>query len=186
MGIDTAQDDGYYGAVLEQQYVAPAVPLIDTSGAPYDLQTSTTKPLTLVFFGYTNCPDICQAVMASIASGLTRLDDTQRAQVDVVFVTTDPARDDEATLRAYLDRFDPSFIGLTGDLPDIVKAGKSLATFIERGKRLPTGGYDVNHGTSVVAIDERDRSPIVWTQGTSPAQFADDISRILESPLESA
>jgi protein SCO1/2 len=171
-----------HGAVLAQQYAAPAAQLTDTSGAPYSLASSTDKPLTLVFFGYTHCPDICPMVMADLASAMTRLDPAQRAQVDVVMVTTDPARDDEATLRAYLDRFDPAFIGLTGDLKTITKAGAALGVFIARGKELPGGGYEVDHGTPVVAIDARDRSPIVWTQGTSAAQFAEDVARILNDP----
>lgn len=182
--LDGRADDGYYGAVLTQQYVVPDVALTDDGGAPYDLAADTTKPLTLVFFGYTNCPDICQAVMASLASALTRLDADQREQVDVVFVTTDPARDDASTLRTYLDRFDPTFIGLTGSLDDIEQAGDALGVFIEKGVKLPTGGYEVDHGTQVIAVDAHDRSPIVWTYGTSSAQFATDIIRLLDHPLE--
>jgi protein SCO1/2 len=177
-------DDGYYGAVLETQYVAPDVTLTDDSGAPYDLATDTTKPLTLLFFGYTNCPDVCQAVMASLASALTRLDTDQREQVQVLFVTTDPARDDVQTLHSYVDRFDPTFTGLTGHLDDILAAGDALGVFIEKGSKLATGGYDVNHGTQVIAIDAHDRSPIVWTEGTSSAQFASDLIRLLDHPLE--
>jgi len=183
-GVDTSSDDGYFGAVLEQQYVVPDITLTDDTGAPYQLTADSTKPLTLVFFGYTSCPDICPAVMASLASALTRLDDDQRDRIDVLFVTTDPARDDEETLRSYLDRFDPTFVGLTGSLGDIKAAGDALGVFIEKGTKLPTGGYDVNHGTQVIAIDDHDRSPIVWTQGTSSAQFASDLIRLLDHPLE--
>ncbi len=98
-GDDADAEEGYHGAVLEQQYVAPDIPLTDTDGAPYSLAADTDKPLTLVFFGYTHCPDICQVVMANLASAMTRLDERDREQVEVVFVTTDPARDDEQTLR---------------------------------------------------------------------------------------
>lgn len=172
-------DDGLHGAVLAQQYVVPGTELTDTSGAAYSLADSTDKPLTLVFFGYTNCPDVCQLEMATLASAMTRLDEAQRAQVDVVLVTTDPARDDPAALRAYLDRFDPSFIGLTGELDAITGIGKELGVYIAKGRRLPTGGYEVDHGTPVIAIDERDRSPIVWTQGTSAAEIAEDVAALL-------
>ncbi len=182
--LDGTADDGYFGAVLDEQYVAPAVTLTDDTGAPFDLVTDTTKPLTLVFFGYTNCPDICQAVMASLASALTRLDADQRAEVDVLFVTTDPSRDDAATLRTYLDRFDPEFVGLTGRLADITRAGDAFHVFVEKGIKLPSGGYEVDHSTQVLAIDTRDRTPIVWTYGTSSAQYASDIIRLLEDPLE--
>ncbi|MGD9961238.1 SCO family protein [Nocardioides sp.] len=183
-GSDSRSDDGYYGAVLDKQYVVPDITLTDDTGAPYDVVTDTTKPLTLVFFGYTNCPDICQAVMGSLASAMTRLDDAQRAAVDVVFITTDPARDDEATLKRYLARFDPGFIGLTGPLRDIQAVGDQLGVFIEKGAKLASGGYEVDHSTQVIAIDQDDHSPIVWTYGTSSAQFASDIIRLLDDPLE--
>ncbi len=181
---DARSDDGYYGAVLEQQYVVPHVTLTDNTGAPYDLASDATAPLTLVFFGYTNCPDICQAVMATLASALTRLDDAQRADVEVVFVTTDPARDDAATLTTYLKRFDPGFVGLTGRLSDIEALGKDLGVFIDKGVKLPSGGYEVDHSTQVIAVDPHHHSPIVWTYGTSSAQFASDIIRLLDNPLE--
>jgi len=181
-GADAASDDpdgGYHGAVLDQQYVVPDTPLTDTDGAPYSLAADTEQPLTLVFFGYTNCPDICQVVMATIASALTRLDEADRDRVEVVFVTTDPARDDEAALRTYLDRFDPSFVGLTGDLQTIIDVADPLAVAVEQGDKLPSGGYEVTHGTQVTGINAEDRVPIVWTQGTSAAALADDIHRLL-------
>jgi protein SCO1/2 len=69
---------------------------------------------------------------------------------------------------------------LTGDLGTIIDVGKPLAVAVEHGERLPSGGYEVTHSTHVTAINDHDRVPIVWTQGTSAAQFADDIHRLLE------
>ncbi len=178
--VVSGDDDGMHGAVLTEQYVAPDVDLTATDGSPYSLAADTDKPLTLVFFGYTNCPDICPMTMANLASAMARLDAAQRAQVDVVFVTTDPARDDQETIRAWLDRFDPSFVGLTGDLATLHDLGTAFGVYIAKGRKLPSGGYEVEHGTPVVAIDARDRSPIVWTQGTSAADFADDIAVLLK------
>jgi len=168
------------GAVLDTPYVVPPAPLTDTSGAAYSLTRDTDKPLTLVFFGYTKCPDICQVVMSSVASALTRLDEADRERVDVAFVTTDPARDTGPVLRDYLDRFDPGFIGLTADLDTVVDTGKPLAVAVERGERLPSGGYEVTHSTHVVGIGADDRASIVWTQGTSADDFASDIHQLLQ------
>jgi protein SCO1/2 len=172
-------DEQLTGAVLSEPYVVPDTPLTDTDGASYSLASSTDRRLTLVFFGYTHCPDICPAVMASLASAMTRLDDQDRDQVDVVFVTTDPARDTEQVLRNYLDHYDPGFLGLTGKLATIAALGKSLAIPVEHGAKLASGGYDVTHGTAVLGIDGNDQVPIVWTQGTSAAQFASDIHQLL-------
>jgi protein SCO1 len=168
------------GAVLDQPYVVPATPLTDTDGASYSLTESTDKRLTLVFFGYTNCPDICTVVMSTLASAMTRLDDADREDVDVVFVTTDPARDTETVLRAYLDRLDPSFIGLTGSLADIESVGHGLHIAVEQGEKLPSGGYDITHGTSVLGIDGKNQVPILWTQDTSATQYASDIHQLLD------
>lgn len=172
-------DDTYNGAVLAEPYVVPDLALINTEGEPFSLTSDTTKPLTLVFFGYTNCPDICQIVMASLASSLTRLSGEQRDKVDVVLVTTDPARDTPASLRRYLDRFDPSFVGLTGDLVDIQEVAAPLRIFFEKGTKLPSGGYEVEHGTPVLGINTSDEVDIVWTEGTSAQQFAEDINALL-------
>ncbi|MGZ4466056.1 MAG: SCO family protein [Nocardioides sp.] len=168
------------GITLDQPYVVPSTPLTDTSGAPYSLTKDTTKPLTLVFFGYTHCPDICQVVMATLASAMTRLDSADRARVDVVLVTTDPARDTAPVLKSYLARFDPTFIGLTGSLPTIASIGKPMAVAVEQGKKLPSGGYEVVHNTQVSAIGADDKVHILWTQDTSAATIASDVHLLLE------
>jgi len=184
---DGSPGDGYFGAVLDQQYTAPDITLTaSTDGTSYNLRSSTTKPLTLVFFGYTKCPDVCAAVMASLTSALSRLDDGQREQVQVVFVTTDPKRDTTTVLHDWLSAFDPSFVGLTGPLDEIVAAGKAFHVYVSDGMKLPSGGYDVSHGSEVIAIDSQDRTPIVWTEGTSSAEFASDIFRLLDHPLENS
>jgi protein SCO1 len=172
--------DTFAGAVLPEPYHAPSTELTDTDGHAFSLADSTDKPLTLVFFGYTKCPDICQVVMSSVASALTRLDEADRERVDVVFVTTDPARDTRPVLRDYLDNFDPTFVGLTGDLDAIVALGKPLAVAVEEGEKLPSGGYDVVHSTHVSGINADDEVSIVWTQGTSAADFASDIHQLLQ------
>lgn len=172
---------GYYGSVISNPYVVPETPeLQDTDGADYSLAGSTDKPLTIVFFGYTNCPDICKMVMANIASGMTRLDDDQRKQVDVAFVTTDPARDDGPTLRRYLDRYGDGMIGLTGPLDDLVTLGDAFHVYMKRERKLPSGGYDVSHTTHYFALNSDNEVPVTWSQDTAPADFANDVVKLLE------
>lgn len=179
-GFVESNPDGMHGAVLSDQYVVPDLTLTATDGSDFSLTKDTTAPITLVFFGYTHCPDICQIVMADIASAVARLEPEQQDRVDVLLVTSDPARDDAKTLRTYLDRFNPEFEGLTGDLETIVKAANALGVAIEKGAKMPSGGYEVNHGTQIVAIDDRDRSPIVWTEGTAPELLAEDLAALLD------
>jgi len=178
-GFSEGNPDGMHGAVLTDPYVMPDATLTATDGSDFSLTEDTTAPITMVFFGYTHCPDICQVVMSDIASALSRLEPAQRDQVAVLFVTSDPARDDPATLREYLDRFNPEFEGATGDLATIVRAANKLGVPIEKGAKLPSGGYEVAHGTQIVAVDDRDRSPIVWTEGTSANHLAEDLAALL-------
>jgi protein SCO1/2 len=176
-----AEHGGMHGTTLKNPFEAPTTPLTDTHGAPYSLAEQTDKPVTLLFFGYTNCPDVCQMVMANIASALARLDKGQRADVDVVFVTTDPARDDEKVLRQYLARFGDGLIGLTGDLDTIVDLAASYGVFMEHEKKLASGGYDVSHSTNIFAIDAHDETAVTWRAETSPADLAADITSLLEA-----
>ena len=114
--------------------------------------------------------------MANIASALTRLDEADRDQVEVVFVTTDPARDDAAALRDYLDRFDPAFIGLTGDLDDDHRRRRAARRRGRAGREAAERRLR-GHATAPrsSAIDADDQAPVVWTQDTSAAELAADI-----------
>ena len=122
-GHGSADPAGYQGgSSLPEPYTMPDITLTDTAGQPYNLASSPSKPVTLLFFGYTKCPDVCIAVLADIATALQRMPSADRDHIQVVFVTTDPARDNGKQIRAYLDRFDPTFVGLTGQLATIKKA----------------------------------------------------------------
>ena len=170
-----------FAGTLHDPYPVPAARLVDTSGAPYSLKDDTDRRLTLVFFGYTHCDDFCPMVMTSLASALTRLDDEQRKQVRLVFVTTDPGRDTPEVLRRYLDRYDPDAVGLTGELDTIVAVAKDLAIYVDDGSKLPDGGYDLTaHGTYVTGIGSDDTARVVWDMDTSSAQFAADINALLD------
>lgn len=171
-------DDGYKGIKLDKAYQVPATILTDTEGRPYELATQPER--TVVFFGYTKCPDICQIVMSTIASAYARLDAADKKRVKVVFVTTDPARDTTKVLRSYLDRYDPSFEGLTGPLAKIEALGKPMGIEIAKGQKLPSGGYDVDHTTNVISVD-RDRGDLLWTASTSPSDMASDLQKILRA-----
>lgn len=180
-------DDSMYGVVLDQPYTVAGPPLVSTQGSapegtPYSLTEDTDADLTLVFFGYSNCPDICQMVLANIANALARLDEADRERVQVLFVTTDPARDDVATLRTYLERFDPGFVGITGDLASLQTAAQSFHVYFEEGVRLASGGYDVTHNDQVNAVDADDTVPMLWMRDTSPHDLAVDLATLLSRP----
>lgn len=163
----------FAGTVLDNPYDVPSTPLVDTDGQPFSLADDTDKPLTMVFFGYVNCVDVCPAVLTNLASALTRLDDSDREKVDVVLVTSDPVNDTPESLRTYLDQFDTSFIGLDGEFDTVADIGRAVAVGIDRAD---PGG----HTTQVLAVDPGDESPVYWGQDTSPSQYADDIHTLLK------
>ena len=181
-GGGSASDDlPFSGTRLEPPFEVSSIPLTDTDGEPYSLVGDTDKPLTLVFFGYTHCPDICGVVMANLSTAMTRLTESERAQVDVVYVTTDPARDTGPVLERYLDHVDPEFVGVTGDLGDIVDVALTFGVGVTQGEKLPSGGYEVTHGATITGIDRRDEAPVYWSQETSSAEFASDIRTLLST-----
>ena len=171
-------DEQMTGTVLDPPFEVNGAALVEGS-SPYSLVEDTDKDLTLVFFGYTHCPEICGIVMSTLASAMTRLSDDERDRVDVVFVTTDPARDTPEVATSYATNFDPAFIGVSGDLETIIEVAKPLGIAVEKGDKLPSGGYEVTHGTQVVAIDGEDGGIAYWSQDVSPAQLADDITHLL-------
>ena len=167
-----------YGAVeLTEPYTMPPATFTDSEGQPFDLRTGTDKPVVIVFFGYTSCPDICKTTMSDLASALNRVTPETRAKVQVLLITVDPARDTPAVLRSYLARFDPSFIGLTAPLPQTEKVAAAMGVVIDGTTKTPDGGYDVTHSSQVIGFDSARKGRLVWTQGTSIGDFKDDFDR---------
>ncbi|MFC0625186.1 SCO family protein [Kribbella deserti] len=180
--IRTPKSDpnGLRGATLDRPYVMPASSLTDTAGNEFNLVTSTKKPVTLVFFGYTNCPDVCNTVLADIASALTKLDDSVRDQVQMIFITTDPARDDGPAIRKYLDRFDPSFVGLTGSLDKIKTIAQKIGVPVEGMKKLPSGGYEVGHGAQTLGFGKDDKASVLWLSNAAIGDLSHDLGQLVE------
>ena len=179
-GQPNADPAGYTGgSSLPEPYSMPEMSLTDTSGRPYNLATTPSKPVTLLFFGYTHCPDVCITVLSDVALAMKRLAPADRDQIQFIFVTTDPARDTEKPIRRYLDRFDPSFVGLTGPLPTIKRAATQVGVDIEGVEKLPSGGYEVGHSAQVIGFS-RDSGVVLWTPGTPIAALKHDFALLVE------
>lgn len=179
-GHRDADPAGYMGgSSLPEPYSMPELSLIDTSGRPYNLATTPSKPVTLLFFGYTHCPDVCIAVLSDVSLGLQRLAPADRDQIQLVFVTTDPARDQEKQIRGYLDRFNPSFVGLTGPMSTIKRAASEVGVDIEGKKKLASGGYEVGHSAQVIGFS-RNSGVVIWTPGTPIAALKHDFALLVE------
>ena len=172
--------EGYLGGTsLPQPYAMPDVTLTDTAGRPYSLTSSPSRPVTLMFFGYSKCPDVCITVLSEVALALQRIEPADRDHIQVIFVTTDPARDKPGVIRRYLDRFDPTFVGLTGPLATVKQAAGQVGVDIEGMKKLPSGGYEVGHSSQVVGFN-RTAGVVLWTPETPVADLQHDFALLVE------
>ena len=113
-----------------------------------------TDRWTLIFFGFTHCPDICPTTMAELAELKSQLADTEASDARVVMVSVDPARDTPDRLAQYVPYFHPDFIGVTGDFADILSVAQRLnAPF--RKVSEPDGGYQMEHSANVMLMNPR-------------------------------
>ena len=109
---------------------------------------------TLIFFGFTHCPDICPTTMAELAELKSQLADTEASDARVVMVSVDPARDTPDRLAQYVPYFHPDFIGVTGEFADILSVAQRLnAPF--RKVSEPDGGYQMEHSANVMLMNPR-------------------------------
>ena len=113
-----------------------------------------TDRWTLIFFGFTHCPDICPTTMAELAQLKSQLADTESSDARVVMVSVDPARDTPDRLAQYVPYFHPDFIGVTGEFADILSVAQRLnAPF--RKVSEPDGGYQIEHSANVMLMNPR-------------------------------
>ena len=159
--------------------VTPPIPkprLTDTSGAPFDLQAKTQGSVTLLFFGYTHCPDMCPLQMNMIARAFKTLPAAVQRQFIVVFITTDPERDTPQVLRSWLNHFDKRFIGLTGSLAAVEAA--QLAAQIAPAKKSPVrsdGAYEVGHAAFVFAYTKDNLAHVIYPVGLGSEDWMHDL-----------
>jgi protein SCO1/2 len=179
-GDRAAQD--LRGYVLDQPLAKPGFTLTATDGKPFDFRPATDGFLTLVFFGYTNCPDICPVHMSNLGAVLPELDPQVAARIKVVFVTTDPRRDTPAVIRTWLDHFSRGFIGLTGDSTVIAGAQTALQlppAVVEQATAADTG-YTVGHSALVIAFTPDNRAHVVYPYGTRQEDWAHDLPKLAQ------
>lgn len=159
----------------------PDVTLTDTNGRPYRLRDQAAGKVTLLYLGYTNCPDVCPTHMAQMARALQEVSPETAAQVLVVFITTDPERDTPAVLREWLDRFESSFVGLTGTQEQLDGVQTSLNANPASKTDLGGGHYSVDHLAYVIAFTpERQDARLVYPADMSWEDYAADLRTMIE------
>jgi len=167
----------WHGTPVKNGYRLPDLRFTDTAGHQVDLAEAATKPVTLVFFGYSHCPDICNVVMANIAAALREASPAVRHDVRLLFVTTDPARDKPEVLREFLDRFDPSFEGLIAPVGTVARAARALYISYEKPDGSRGGSYEVDHGTYTTGFLDG-TAKVIWAETTTVANLRADLTRL--------
>ena len=137
--------------VLDAPRPLPSLSLVDQDGRPWGTERFDGH-WTLVFFGYTSCPDVCPTMLATLARMRKALVDLPPAQQPrVLFVSVDPERDDPARIAAYVRFFDPSFEGATGDARGVADAAAAFGVPYLKVD-VTDGGYNMDHGSGLFLI----------------------------------
>ena len=164
----------------------PAAP-IGVTGSPFTMDSTKGGTFSdadlkgtpsLVFFGYTFCPDVCPTTMADIANWKQQLGLTQD-QLRTIFVTVDPARDTKQVLTDYLGAFDPNIIGLVATPEQTEAAKASFGVFSENGTPDKSGNYSVNHTASVFLIGKNGEYEGTIDYGENPTAAMAKIKRLV-------
>jgi len=151
--------------------------LTSHTGEPLSLSDLKGKP-TLLYFGYTFCPDVCPMTLGEYVRVKAALGE-RGAGVNFVMVSVDAKRDTPARLSRYLGGFDPAFIGMTGDELTLRRIGADYGLYFEIHDDGRTQNYLVDHTASVFLIDPEMRLTAIYAFGTDPQVIADDLRIML-------
>lgn len=173
--------DGWWGNPLPDPLEKADFRLTDQHGQPFSFVEDTRGVVTLLFFGFTNCPDVCPGTMAMIAAAERLMPADAADEVEVVFVTTDPGRDTPERLREWVGLFAPEVVALTGS-PEALDAAQTLYDVppAER-EQLGDGVYAMRHLDQVLAFGPDGVARYAYAPGTPPSGLAADLERLLAS-----
>ncbi|MGX2995879.1 SCO family protein [Streptomyces sp. JNUCC 64] len=182
VAVEAEQTKEKAGTVLDNPFAKPDLVLTDTKGKPFDLRAATKGKPTLLYFGYTNCPDVCPLTMGNIAQAKKQLPKADQDALQVILVTSDPERDTPKSLGAWLKAQDPAFTGLTGDFDTIQAGARQLGIAIDPPKKNADGKIESTHGKQVIAFSPKTDKGYVLYNGetTSIDDYARDLPKLIK------
>ncbi|MEU1039625.1 SCO family protein [Streptomyces sp. NPDC005551] len=167
--------------VLDKPFEKPDLVLTDTHGEKYDLRAETKGRPTLVYFGYTHCPDVCPLTMNNLAVAKKQLPKADQDRLRIVFVTTDPERDTPAALGKWLKGIDPAAVGLTGDFDTIRAGARTLGISVEPSKKDKDGKVVSVHGTQVIAFSPKtDSGYVLYGEDATVDDYTRDLPKLVK------
>lgn len=151
--------------------------LTDHTGKARSMDDFKGKVIAL-FFGYTNCPDVCPTTMSDLKQTMKLLGD-QANDVQVLFVTLDPARDTQEVLAQFVPAFDPRFIGLRGTEEEIAATAAVFKIFSNKVKSEGASSYTIDHSAGMYVFDKTGKIRLYVEYGEKPADLANDLKTLL-------
>jgi len=169
----------FRGSVIDPPFPAPDLKLQDQNGQTFQLSAQRGK-IVLMFFGYTNCPDVCPTTLAQFKQVGAELG-TQASQVRFVFVTVDPERDTAEKMKAYLDAIDPAIVGLVGPQTELEPIWKSYGVYRQKQPGQSPGDYAdaLEHSSRVYLVDAQGDLRLTYSFGLVPDDVVQDIKYLL-------
>lgn len=162
------------GAEFGREFSAP---FTDHTGQPRRLADFKGKAV-VIFFGYTQCPDVCPTTLSGMAE-VMRLLGSDAARVQLLFVTLDPERDTQQLLAAYVPQFHPSFIGLYADPATTAATALEFKVFYQKQAGSTSKTYTVDHSANSYIYDPQGRLRLYVKHAEAPANIASDIKLLL-------
>jgi len=153
--------------------------LPDADGKPRSIKDFAGK-VVVVFFGYTQCPDVCPTTLAEIAQA-KKLLGPDGDKVQGVFITVDPERDTPEVLKAYMGNFDPGFVALRGNLDQGAIVAKDFKVYYKKVEGKAPGSYTMDHSAASYVYDTQGRLRLYARYGSGPQALADDIKLLLKA-----
>ncbi|MEU1693968.1 SCO family protein [Streptomyces hirsutus] len=166
---------------LDNPFEKPDLVLTDTQGKKYDFRAETAGKPTLIYFGYTHCPDVCPLTMNNLAVAKKQLPQDQQDELRIVFVTTDPERDTSAALGKWLKGIDSQVVGLTGDFDTIQAGARTLGISINAPRKDDKGQVVSDHGTQVIAFSPKtDGGYLLYGEDATVEDYTVDLPKIIK------
>lgn len=153
--------------------------LIDEKGNTVNAEQFRGKT-TLLFFGFTHCPDVCPTTLARLGTAIRQLDDEIREDTQVLFVSVDPGRDDPETLRKYTDAFGPQFVGFTGDKDALDALTRRYRVTYGYGEEDDNGNYDVSHSSAIFAFNRAGEARLLIRDSDPMDAVVADLERLAD------
>jgi len=167
----------FQGSLIDPASPAPDFSLPATTGENFHLKDQRGD-IVLLFFGFTHCPDICPTTLNDFRQIRKELGDDAQ-QVEFVFITVDPERDNMDTIKEYVSIFDTAIIGLTAEQEALQPVWDAYGIYHKKRDVDSAAGYVVDHTARIYVVDQEGNLRMTFPQGMPPQAMADDVNHLL-------